>query len=208
VRGEHGARLASGVARPLALQRTHSGRDDRLERVSAIVDDRYVITLHGHAFFWFVLVAATDAPVAPEPATPQPPEFITVVLPRGRASLLHEPARSTLERDVFPTALAVRQLLAHGLQPAPIALKDIVPLGSDNESPTLAILGVATNDEALILPLELAQATDKSGRCRRCAPHSRKRVPDRTKACCSTPVSTTGCGAISSMPSATARSSR
>ena len=29
-----------------------------------IVDDRYVITLHGHAFFWFVLVTAAEAPVA------------------------------------------------------------------------------------------------------------------------------------------------
>ena len=126
-----------------------------------IVDDRYVITLHGHDFFWFLLAATSDAPVAPEPATPQPPEFITVVLPRGRASLLNEPARSTLERDVLPAVVSVRQLLAPGLQPAPIALTDIVPLGTDDESPTLAILGVSTADEALVLPLQLAHAVDR-----------------------------------------------
>jgi maltose alpha-D-glucosyltransferase/alpha-amylase len=125
-----------------------------------IVDDRYVITLHGHAFFWFVLTAATDAPVAPESATRQPPEFITVVLPRGRASLLTEPARTTLERDVLPAVISVRQLLAPGLQPVPIALNDIVPVGADEAGPTLAILGVSTNDEALILPLELAYSAE------------------------------------------------
>jgi maltose alpha-D-glucosyltransferase/alpha-amylase len=125
-----------------------------------IVDDRYVITLHGHAFFWFVLAAANDAPVAPESATQQPPEFITVVLPRGRASLLAEPARGTLERDVFPAVANVHQLLAPGLSAAPIALTDIVPLGTDEASPTLAILGVSTNEDALILPLELAYAAE------------------------------------------------
>jgi maltose alpha-D-glucosyltransferase/alpha-amylase len=127
----------------------------------SIVDDRYVITLQGHGFFWFVLAAANDAPVAAEPATPQPPEFITVVLPRGRASLLHEPARSTFERDVLPTVVSVRRLLPPGWQPAPIALTDIVPLGADDESPTLAILGASTADEALILPLQLAHAVDR-----------------------------------------------
>ncbi len=126
-----------------------------------IQDDRYVITLHGHAFFWFVLAATADAPVAPEPATPQPPEFITVVLPRGRASLLSAQARTTLERDVLPAVLAARRLVAPSAAPAPVTVSDIVPLGSDDDSPTLAILGVAVNEEALILPVELAHASDR-----------------------------------------------
>ena len=126
-----------------------------------IVDDRYVITLHGHAFFWFVLVAPSEAPVAPEPAVPQPPEFITVVLPHGRISLLSEPARTTLEREVLPAALAVRRLLAPGLNANPIALNDVVALGDDDEAPSLAILDVAENEEALILPIEIAHAVDR-----------------------------------------------
>ena len=126
-----------------------------------ILDDRYVITLHGHAFFWFVLVAAADAPVAPEPETPQPPEFITVVLPRGRASLLSEPARSTMEREVLPAALNIRQLLMPGQEGSPIALNDVVPLGAADESPSLAILGLPANEEALILPVELAHAVER-----------------------------------------------
>jgi maltose alpha-D-glucosyltransferase / alpha-amylase len=125
-----------------------------------IIDDRYVITLHPHAFFWFVLASASEAPVAIEPAAPQPPEFITVVLPRGRASLLSEPARSTLERDVLPSALAVRELLLPD-QRASITLNDIVPLGTDDEAPTLAILGLSANDEALVLPTELAHAAER-----------------------------------------------
>jgi maltose alpha-D-glucosyltransferase / alpha-amylase len=127
----------------------------------AIVDDRYVLTLHGHGFFWFVLAAPSDAPVPVEPATPQPPEFITVVLPRGRASLLNEPARTTLERDVLPTALAVRELLPPESRNASVALDDIIPLGLDDESPAIAILGAASNDEALILPMALLYARDR-----------------------------------------------
>ena len=126
-----------------------------------IVDDRYVFTLHGHGFFWFVLASANDAPVAADPATPQPPEFITVVLPRGRASLLTEPARTTLERDVLPTALAVRELLAAETRTANVGLDDLVPLGTDDESPAIAVLGAPSNDEALILPMELAYARDR-----------------------------------------------
>ena len=126
-----------------------------------IVDDRYVITLHGYAFFWFVLAAPNDAPVAIEPATPQPPEFITIVLPRGRASLLSEPARTTLERDVLPTVVSIRQLLAHGVQPDAIAVTDIVPLGVSDDAPALAILGISVLDEALILPIEVAHAADR-----------------------------------------------
>jgi maltose alpha-D-glucosyltransferase/alpha-amylase len=127
----------------------------------AIVDDRYVITLHGHGFFWFVLSEAKDAPVAADPATLKPPDFITVVLPRGRASLLNEPARSTLERDVLRTALAVRELLPVDARNTNVSLDDIVPLGDDDESPTIAVLGVNSNDEALILPMELAYAVDR-----------------------------------------------
>jgi maltose alpha-D-glucosyltransferase/alpha-amylase len=40
-------------------------------------------------------------------------------------------------------------------------LTDFVPLGAFDESPGLAILGVAAAEEALILPLQLAHATDR-----------------------------------------------
>ena len=111
-----------------------------------IVDDRYVLTLHGYSFFWFLLAAPADAPVAPELAAPPPPEFVTVVLPHGRASLLKEPARSTLERDVLAGA----------------ALTDLVPLGTDAwTSPALAILGAGSEETAQILPLEIAHAVER-----------------------------------------------
>jgi maltose alpha-D-glucosyltransferase/alpha-amylase len=126
-----------------------------------IVDDRYSITLHGYGFFWFMLATEAEAPVTIEPATPKAPEFITVVLPRGRASMLSEPARSTLERDVLPSALAVRELLSSEQRDTAVTLNDIVPLAAGDDAPTLAILGVSTNDEALILPAELVHATDR-----------------------------------------------
>jgi maltose alpha-D-glucosyltransferase/alpha-amylase len=72
---------------------------------------------------------------------------------------LSEPARSTLERDVLPTALAVRDLLMPD-QRAAIRLNDIVPFGADDQAPTIAILGVS-DEEAFVLPTELAHAGDR-----------------------------------------------
>jgi maltose alpha-D-glucosyltransferase/alpha-amylase len=126
-----------------------------------ILDDRYTITLHGHAFFWFVLATAADAPVPMEIASPQPPEFITVVLPQGRASLLTPAARLTLERDVLPNALAVRDLLLPEQLGTALRVEDIVALGAADDAPSLAILGLAANEEAFILPAKLAHATER-----------------------------------------------
>ena len=126
-----------------------------------IADDRYVLTLHGHAFFWFVLVQPNDAPVPPETSAPQAPEFFTVVLPRGRASMLVQPARATIEREILPSALAIRRLLETTHAEPIVSLDDIVPLAEGDEAPSLAILGYAANDEAFILPAELQYATER-----------------------------------------------
>ncbi len=124
-----------------------------------IADDRYILTLPGHAFFWFALVAPADAPVQIEPATPKLPEFVTVVLPRGRASMLNEPARTTLARDVVPAALALR-----GSRLAPdagLTLLDAVALGPEEEVPALTLFERPAMNDAFVLPAELAYAGER-----------------------------------------------
>jgi maltose alpha-D-glucosyltransferase/alpha-amylase len=124
-----------------------------------IVDDRYILTLPGHAFFWFALVAPSDAPVTLEPATPRLPEFVTVVLPRGRASLTSEPARSMVARDVVPAALALRgiPLAADGS----VVLADLVALGADDESPAVMLFERPAADDAFVVPAEIAHAGER-----------------------------------------------
>jgi maltose alpha-D-glucosyltransferase/alpha-amylase len=128
-----------------------------------IDDDRYVLTLPGHAFYWFVLVAATDAPVAPEPVTAQLPEFVTVVLPRGRDGILSEPSRSTLVRDVIPNVLALHGLASSPHRDAAPELLDLVPIGEGDESPALMLLGLDANPDGVsfVVPAELAYARSR-----------------------------------------------
>ncbi len=125
-----------------------------------IVDDRYVLTLPGHAFFWFVLVAPSDAPVPPEAPAQQLPEFVTLVLPRGRASLIGDRAIGlTLAREVLPSVLALHALRL----PADAALDliDLIALDGSNEGPALLLFDHPAAAEGFVLPAELAYASDR-----------------------------------------------
>jgi maltose alpha-D-glucosyltransferase / alpha-amylase len=59
----------------------------------------YMLTLQGHSFFWFELL-----PVAVEAASLRapPPEFFTLVMPRGWPDLFRQPNLPQLESDVIP----------------------------------------------------------------------------------------------------------
>ncbi len=71
----------------------------------AIDSDRYVLTLPGYAFFWFFLAEEAQSPTWMANVPEKMPEFVTLVLPHGWRSLLDEPARTLLERDVLPAYL-------------------------------------------------------------------------------------------------------
>ncbi len=111
-----------------------------------IVDDRYVLTLPGHTFFWFLLAPVEKAPTIPAGSPSRLPEFATLVLPRGRASLAEEPARSVLEHDVFPPYFAAHHVLAPGESVADIHYCDLVPMGTERGAPFLAVIRFNADD--------------------------------------------------------------
>ena len=122
-----------------------------------IRDDHYVLTLPGYGFFWFLLAEPADAP-APAVSTDNPtrslPEFVTLVLPHASASLLEEPARATLERDVLPGTLATNRVIPMHLPPPALTLRDVVTVEPGDEAPLLAIV-TAPGDAAFVVPSEL-----------------------------------------------------
>ena len=61
-------------------------------------DSYYLLTLQPHSFFWFELALPDDE--AGQWHQPAPPEFVTLVLPRGWADLFGSHNRAQLERDV------------------------------------------------------------------------------------------------------------
>ena len=156
--GGRGACCASRTwrARPQAVSldlSRYTGRTPvemtRLERVSA--DRRRPLRAHAARatrFFWFVLAA-------PRPrrryrrrtrrATPQLPEFVTVVLPRGRASLLDDAgahdarARRACRRSLAANRLSPRAQAAGAARACAISCRS----APSDDAPALAILGVA-----------------------------------------------------------------
>ncbi|MBO0735315.1 MAG: maltose alpha-D-glucosyltransferase, partial [Alphaproteobacteria bacterium] len=61
----------------------------------------YLLTLQGYSFFWFELL-----PLAVETASVHtPPEFFTLVMPRGWSDLFRQPNLPQLESDVIPSFL-------------------------------------------------------------------------------------------------------
>jgi maltose alpha-D-glucosyltransferase/alpha-amylase len=126
-----------------------------------IVDDRYLLTLPGYGFFWFSLVEAAEAPVPPtqDAGTPMLPEFVTVVLPRTRSSLLDEPARTTLERDVLPPLLATNRLIPHVQAGQHLTLRDVAWLDGTVDAPALAIV-TGERENAFVVPNELTYAPE------------------------------------------------
>ncbi len=72
----------------------------------------YLLTLQAHSFFWFVLEAADEAQEAARAAPAVPPEYVTLVLPRGWTDLLDRHNRPQFEGDVLPTFLAAQRWFA------------------------------------------------------------------------------------------------
>jgi len=66
--------------------------------------DRYVLTLPGHAFLWFLLSKTAIANDVPEGSAAMP-ELLTLVLPREESVAARGRSRTLLEREVLPTYL-------------------------------------------------------------------------------------------------------
>jgi maltose alpha-D-glucosyltransferase/alpha-amylase len=126
-----------------------------------ILDDGYVLTLPGHAFFWFLL--ATSVPESRETAPRAPaqlPEFATLVLPHGWRSLAREPSRTLLETEVMPPYLAASHAVPQlGAARPRTRLSDTIALSTGPQTPLVALFATSLdNDDVLYsaIPLELA----------------------------------------------------
>jgi maltose alpha-D-glucosyltransferase / alpha-amylase len=105
----------------------------------------YVLTLPAHSFFWFSLAEA-EVPAIEAPAV-MLPEYFTVVLRYGHASMLREPGRATLERDVFPRYLPTRRwFAAKNVTILSTRLVDVSALTEDSEPPLLLLTEVQYSD--------------------------------------------------------------
>jgi maltose alpha-D-glucosyltransferase/alpha-amylase len=125
-----------------------------------IGSEKYVLTLPGHAFFWFLLLERVPERVEMAKPVPLPmPEFTTLVLPGGWRDLGRGNGRTLLETDVAPPYLRAVHALPAALAPATTHLVDLIPLGADLAPPLLALFTapVATQELASVLPLAILE---------------------------------------------------
>ena len=130
-----------------------------------IGEERYSITLPGHAFFWFLLSETAKSP-APETAPPeQLPELITLVLPRETSTVeLGTKAVSVFERDVLPTYLPLQRWYADkGTAAGAVRLVDSVALGSGGDAQNaLTLVDVLGTGHTYFVPTSVASGLPRT----------------------------------------------
>ncbi len=105
----------------------------------------YLLTLPPYGFYWFLLAREAEWPSWHTPAPEPMPEYQTIIVRRSLQDAL-EGARSTLERDVLPTYLAVRRWFAakdQTLRSVRLAL--IAPLESTDRALVLTEIETTTD---------------------------------------------------------------
>ena len=127
---------------------------------ATIGDDRYVITLPGHGFFWFLLSPTAQAPSWEMTLPDQLPELVTLVLPREQThSQIVGAAITLLEHDVLPAFLPNQRWFADkDAVLGKIRLIDAVALGGGNGTPQAysAIVEIESSRRMYFLPLTIA----------------------------------------------------
>ncbi|MGH7997518.1 MAG: putative maltokinase, partial [Opitutaceae bacterium] len=74
-----------------------------------VTDRPYALTLHGHSFFWFVLLDPSKMDGGPRAAEPEsPPEFVTLVIRAGWADLRGGRAAETFLKEALPKFMAAQ----------------------------------------------------------------------------------------------------
>jgi maltose alpha-D-glucosyltransferase/alpha-amylase len=114
----------------------------------------YFLTLDPHAFHWFLLKRQPTATAG----TPEPPS-IAVVGANGWTGLFRGRSRQQLE-EALPNYLRSRPWFQGYLRSIKgVILRDVLPLGSDDEGPRLALVQADYNEgepEVYLLPLAFA----------------------------------------------------
>jgi maltose alpha-D-glucosyltransferase/alpha-amylase len=125
---------------------------------ATIGDDRYVITLPGHGFFWFLLSETAQAPAWETTLPDELPELVTLVLPREEThAQLVGTAVALLENDVLPAFLPKQRWFADkDTALGRVRLLDVVGLGDGPAQAYSAIVEIEASHRAYFLPLAIA----------------------------------------------------
>jgi maltose alpha-D-glucosyltransferase/alpha-amylase len=125
---------------------------------ATIADERYVITLPGHGFFWFLLSETAQAPAWAAPLPDQLPELVTLVLPRAEThQQLVGTAVALLENEILPAFLPNQRWFADkDVKVGKIGLVDAVALGTEGTQTYSALFEIAGSQRMYFLPLAIA----------------------------------------------------
>jgi maltose alpha-D-glucosyltransferase/alpha-amylase len=122
----------------------------------AIGETAYVITLPGHAFFWFLLSDTAAAP-ASSTAPEELPELVTLVLPRDtHNSELAGKMLASFERDVLPAYLPKQRWFADkNAAYGDVRLHDAAPFESGGTQLYYGVIELPKLEHAYFLPLAI-----------------------------------------------------
>ncbi|GAC1348765.1 MAG: maltose alpha-D-glucosyltransferase [Vulcanimicrobiaceae bacterium] len=124
-----------------------------------IGDERYVLTLPGHGFFWFLLSETALAPAWGVELSGELPELHTLVLPReADTAQLGGKALAIFERDVLPAYLQKQRWFADkDAAPTAARLVDVVGL---ERGDVVAYLAIVDLDQRYFVPLVIDHESD------------------------------------------------
>ncbi|MDQ2908794.1 MAG: maltose alpha-D-glucosyltransferase [Candidatus Eremiobacteraeota bacterium] len=126
---------------------------------AGVGDERYMLSLPGHGFYWFLLSDSAQAPSWDTGDLPgQIPELLTLVLPHDGGTALGPKALATLERDVLPNYLPNQRWFADkdGALPA-AAVVDTVRIGTG----AVTSLTVVDALQRYFVPLAIVDESDE-----------------------------------------------
>jgi maltose alpha-D-glucosyltransferase/alpha-amylase len=127
----------------------------------AIGDEPYVITLPGHAFFWFLLSETASGPGSAPPVE-ELPELITIVLPRDMNNVqLAGKAIAVFERDVLPGYLPNQRWFADKDAAAgPVRVSDLAEVEVAGTQGYYALIELPQIDRIYFLPIAIGPEGD------------------------------------------------
>ena len=122
---------------------------------ATITNDRYVLSLPGHGFYWFLLSDTAQAPAWDNDAPELMPELVTLVLPRaGSGTALGAKSRLAFENDALPAYLPKQRWFADkGTRLASAPVVDTVQLAEG----VAASLTIVEAGNRYFLPLTVVE---------------------------------------------------
>ena len=122
-------------------------------------DDRYLLTLPGHGFFWFLLSDIAQAPAWGADFGAGLPELLTLVLPREiEAGTLGGKALALFEREVLPAYLPSQRWFSN--KDATLADAKVVTVARMERSDVVAYFMLVDAPQRYFVPLVIADEGD------------------------------------------------